>query len=622
MSDVVKGIVGSLRKSKHKRNTSVNIRDGSLFEDSSDKSSLSNAESDAASASGKDASDDSEKTRKDKKEKKEREKKERKAKEKKEKEEKKLKKAALQLKGSSADRDSITTNGIDSSLVSPKSLPSSTSEAHASATLRDYSSSPSIATPKLDLSTITGNDNQRPGAPNASITNSPPRITSPPSSSTSSSKRADGSQGLIRQLSNRILKRSESARGSKLVDGTTAAEIAAMQAAAANLETKKAPVARRGSIADLNERCTNGEDVKKYIEQTKPMFSLSSQSQANTQQDTSTVQPSPPVAAATTTTPRSAKLPPITPRMKSVQEQQKQSLIAQNTGIKSSTVTTAEPPVVDRDMRKYSSPVGDTPYGQASHTLPPPSNPKPSTPEHNYLFKIILIGNSGVGKTCILKRLVDNTFKNEPTTIGLECSTKIIDIQKGGWTVAIKLQIFDTAGQEKYGGIINSYYRGCAGVIVVYDMTIEKTFYDMDAWLSCVQEHSRANPVVMVIGNKSDLAEKREIQQATAETYCKRRNFFYIETSAKSGRNVEEAFSHLAEFILDQKGYMNNIPRPVKNGSRIGDMGKVAVLPMNSTSISVSNSPANDDPKKGFKLESTPNHQKNSTNGASTGCSC
>ena len=160
-------------------------------------------------------------------------------------------------------------------------------------------------------------------------------------------------------------------------------------------------------------------------------------------------------------------------------------------------------------------------------------------PEYDYLFKIVLIGDSGVGKSNILSRFTKNEFNLESkTTIGVEFATKsIISDNK-----IIKAQIWDTAGQERYRAITNAYYRGAVGALLVYDITKPFTFENVEKWLKELREHAEPHIVVMLVGNKSDLKNLRAVKQEDASMFAEKNRIAFMETSALESSNVELAF--------------------------------------------------------------------------------
>lgn len=178
-----------------------------------------------------------------------------------------------------------------------------------------------------------------------------------------------------------------------------------------------------------------------------------------------------------------------------------------------------------------------------SHTLLPPLLPlltrSPSRPSYDYLFKVVLIGDSGVGKSNILSRFTRNEFSLESkSTIGVEFATR--SIQVDGKTV--KAQIWDTAGQERYRAITSAYYRGAVGALLVYDITKGVTFENVERWLKELRDHADSNIVIMLVGNKSDLRHLRSVQTEDAKAFSEKEGLSFIETSALEATNVEESF--------------------------------------------------------------------------------
>ncbi|CAM8895751.1 unnamed protein product [Rhodiola kirilowii] len=165
--------------------------------------------------------------------------------------------------------------------------------------------------------------------------------------------------------------------------------------------------------------------------------------------------------------------------------------------------------------------------------------------EYDYLFKIVLIGDSGVGKSNILSRfrgLTGNEFcLDSKSTIGVEFATRTLQVE--GKTV--KAQIWDTAGQERYRAITSAYYRGAVGAVLVYDITKRQTFDNIQRWLRELRGHADANLVIMLAGNKSDLSHLRAVNSEDAQQMGERENLSFIETSALEATNVENAFQTL-----------------------------------------------------------------------------
>jgi len=166
-----------------------------------------------------------------------------------------------------------------------------------------------------------------------------------------------------------------------------------------------------------------------------------------------------------------------------------------------------------------------------------------------YVFKYIIIGDTGVGKSCLLLRYTDNRFHQQhDLTIGVEFGSRMINIDNKD----IKLQIWDTAGQESFRSITRSYYRGAAGALLVYDITRRETFNHLTSWLDDARQHSSSEMTIMLIGNKSDLESKREVSIQDGELFAKENGLIFLETSAKTSDNVERAFRDTAEKIYQK----------------------------------------------------------------------
>lgn len=166
-----------------------------------------------------------------------------------------------------------------------------------------------------------------------------------------------------------------------------------------------------------------------------------------------------------------------------------------------------------------------------------------------YLFKYIIIGDTGVGKSCLLLQFTDKRFQHvHDLTIGVEFGSRMVTIDNK----QIKLQIWDTAGQESFRSITRSYYRGAAGALLVYDITRRETFNHLASWLEDARQHANPNMTIMLIGNKSDITHRRAVTTEEGEQFAKEHGLVFLETSAKTAHNVEEAFINTARKICEK----------------------------------------------------------------------
>ncbi|ORX62675.1 small GTPase [Hesseltinella vesiculosa] len=162
--------------------------------------------------------------------------------------------------------------------------------------------------------------------------------------------------------------------------------------------------------------------------------------------------------------------------------------------------------------------------------------------EYDYLFKVVLIGDSGTGKTNLLARFTRNEFNLESkSTIGVEFATRSVQVD----SKTVKAQIWDTAGQERYRAITSAYYRGAVGALLVYDIAKHQTYENVTRWLKELRDHADANIVVMLVGNKSDLRHIRAVSTEEAKQFAADNGLSFIETSALDSSNVELAFQRI-----------------------------------------------------------------------------
>lgn len=179
------------------------------------------------------------------------------------------------------------------------------------------------------------------------------------------------------------------------------------------------------------------------------------------------------------------------------------------------------------------------------------STPRTDYDDYDYLFKIVLIGDSGVGKSNLLSRFTRNEFNLESkSTIGVEFATKSVKVDDK----VVKAQIWDTAGQERYRAITSAYYRGAVGALLVYDVSKMDTFTKIRDWLTELSNNSENEIVIMLVGNKKDLHHLRDVSTSEAEEFAKRQDppLHFIETSALDSTNVEQAFTTLLEEVYRQ----------------------------------------------------------------------
>ncbi|XP_026218426.1 ras-related protein Rab-19-like [Anabas testudineus] len=170
----------------------------------------------------------------------------------------------------------------------------------------------------------------------------------------------------------------------------------------------------------------------------------------------------------------------------------------------------------------------------------------------DFLFKIILIGDTNVGKTCVVQNFKSGTFSDrQQNTIGVDFTVRTVEIEGK----KVKIQVWDTAGQERFRTITQSYYRSAHGAMITYDITRSTTFDSVAHWIKEVELYGAANVVLVLIGNKSDLEHERQVQFEQACNLANERGILVaLETSAKESKNVEEAFLMMARELLYRNG--------------------------------------------------------------------
>eukprot|EP00052_Salpingoeca_macrocollata_P034426 m.11475 g.11475 ORF g.11475 m.11475 type:complete len:211 (-) comp6462_c0_seq1:176-808(-) len=199
----------------------------------------------------------------------------------------------------------------------------------------------------------------------------------------------------------------------------------------------------------------------------------------------------------------------------------------------------------------------------------------------DYLFKLLLIGDSGVGKTCVLFRFSDDAFNSSfISTIGIDFKIRTIELDDK----KIKLQIWDTAGQERFRTITTAYYRGAMGILLVYDITALKSFENIKTWIRNIEQHASDDVEKMILGNKCDMDDKRVVKKEQGEQLASEYGVKFLETSAKTNENVEEAFLSIARAIkkkIDDKV----VPTP-----KAGDRTQANLIKPSASSGGTSNS--------------------------------
>ncbi|XP_050070984.1 ras-related protein Rab-30 [Anopheles maculipalpis] len=168
--------------------------------------------------------------------------------------------------------------------------------------------------------------------------------------------------------------------------------------------------------------------------------------------------------------------------------------------------------------------------------------------DYKFLFKVVLVGNAGVGKTCLVRRFTQGLFPpGQGATIGVDFMIKTVEVDNQ----KIKLQIWDTAGQERFRSITQSYYRSASALILVYDISCQPTFDCLPDWLREIQEHANSKVLKILVGNKTD-RDDREIPQEVGAEFAKQHGMYFLETSAKQADNVERLFYDIAAVLIEQ----------------------------------------------------------------------
>ena len=177
--------------------------------------------------------------------------------------------------------------------------------------------------------------------------------------------------------------------------------------------------------------------------------------------------------------------------------------------------------------------------------------------EYDFIFKVLLLGNSDVGKSSMLLRFVDSVWNDAFTpTIGVDFKVKTLEINNK----RVKMQIWDTAGQERFRTVVSTYFRGAHGILLLYDVKNQKSFFNMKKWLTHIKEEAPKKVRIVIAANKIDIEpEKREVSEEEGESFAESFNLKFFECSAKEGINIDEAFQGLIEEINEHYEHYKKI---------------------------------------------------------------
>ena len=205
------------------------------------------------------------------------------------------------------------------------------------------------------------------------------------------------------------------------------------------------------------------------------------------------------------------------------------------------------------------------------------------TEEFDLIFKIVIIGDSGVGKTNLIGRYLKNEYKEDSkATVGVEFGEKKYEING----LKIKAQIWDTAGQERYRAITSMYYKGAKGGLIVFDLSSKSTFQNVEKWFNEIKKTADPTINLILIGNKSDLKDKRQISTEEGENKAKEMNVPYLETSALNADNADKAFDLLIQEItkkmkkeIEEEEYAEN---DIHDDNKIQDVKENKTINLNT----------------------------------------
>ena len=180
-----------------------------------------------------------------------------------------------------------------------------------------------------------------------------------------------------------------------------------------------------------------------------------------------------------------------------------------------------------------------------------------------FLYKILLLGDSSVGKTCFLMRYVDNTFQEiHMSTIGLDYKLKTVQLEDGKM---VKIQIWDTAGQDRFRSITKNYYKGAHGIVLIYDVTNKKSFENVSNWINQIREEVSDKVTIVLVGNKIDEEEKRVVTTEQGKKMANDIKIMLFECSAKTGVNIDSTFNELVKKTLENYSKIDGKGAKLKN---------------------------------------------------------
>ena len=199
------------------------------------------------------------------------------------------------------------------------------------------------------------------------------------------------------------------------------------------------------------------------------------------------------------------------------------------------------------EMKKVEQ-IEKAPLEELKYEIVPTQGGGTASLQQDFLFKLIVIGNSGIGKSCLMHRMCHNEFtEDHEVTVGVEFGSLLVKMQG----VAFKLQIWDTAGQESFQSITKIFYRGAHAVLLTYDLTSMDSFMNLNHWFQEIKNQSEANALIFLVANKKDMENEREVATSKGEQFAREKGLHgFFETSAKSGEGVEETFMSAARMLF------------------------------------------------------------------------